>query len=239
MIGIGDGTMARVLAIGDIHEPACHVGYLDFCVDLYKSWDCDTVVFLGDIIDHHNISFHAKELDTPDVNAEYELASMGVKKWNKAFPKAKVMIGNHDMRVYRLANTVSIPPQFIKDYSDVWNTPNWDWVPSTEIDGVFYYHGEGVSGMHTAFNAARGRMVSTVIGHHHSNGGVKWLCGPNGRIFGMDVGCGVDISNPAMSYGSKFLKKPVLSAGVVIDGIPYHEIMPCAKGEYYYKGNYE
>ena len=231
--------MARVLAIGDLHEPATHPAYLDFCKDMYKLWDCDTVVFMGDIIDHHNISFHAKDVDTTDVNTEYDLALQGVKKWNKAFPKAHVTIGNHDMRVYRLASTVNIPSQFIRDYSDVWKTPKWNWVPSIEIDDVLYYHGEGVSGINTAFNAARGQMISTVVGHHHSNAGVKWLCGPNGRIFGMDVGCGVDVNNPAMSYGSKFLKKPVLSCGVVIDGIPYHEIMPCAKGEPYYKGDYK
>ena len=59
--------MARVLAIGDLHEPATHPGYLDFCLDLYEVWDCDTVVFLGDIVDHHNISFHAKDIDSSDV----------------------------------------------------------------------------------------------------------------------------------------------------------------------------
>jgi predicted phosphodiesterase len=51
--------MSKVLAIGDIHAPATHPGYLTFCKDVYHEWGCDTVVFMGDVIDHQAISFHA------------------------------------------------------------------------------------------------------------------------------------------------------------------------------------
>ena len=81
-------------------------------------------------------------------------------------------------------------------------------------------------------------MVSTVIGHCHSVAGIKWACAPDRRVFGMDTGCGVDISHPAMSYGRNLIRKPILSAGVVIDGIPYHEIMPMAKGETYHRSRF-
>jgi hypothetical protein len=54
----------------------------------------------------------------------------------------------------------------------------------------------------------------------------------------MDTGCGVDDSHPAFSYGKNFLRRSVLSCGVVIDGVPYHEIMPMARGEKYHKSRF-
>ena len=230
--------MSRVLVIGDIHEPATHPAYRAFVEDLYDYWSCDTVVFIGDIVDHHCISFWKKDVDADGVTREAEFAYAGIAKWYKAFPKAKVMIGNHDERVLRLAASVNIPARFIKDYSKVWNTPKWKWLRAATIDGVHYFHGTGLSGKMPALNAAKEGMVSTVIGHCHSVAGIKWACAPDRRVFGMDTGCGVDISHPAMSYGRNLIRKPILSAGVVIDGIPYHEIMPMAKGETYHRSRF-
>jgi len=48
----------RVLAIGDTHCPWERKGYLQFCQDLYWQWECNTVVFIGDVADLHAISFH-------------------------------------------------------------------------------------------------------------------------------------------------------------------------------------
>jgi hypothetical protein len=67
--------------------------------------------------------------------------------------------------------------------------------------------------------------MSTVSGHCHSIANINWLAGPNTRLFGMNVGCGIDINHIAMSYGSNYLKKPIVSCGVVIDGHPYLELM--------------
>jgi predicted phosphodiesterase len=230
--------MSKVLVIGDIHEPACHVGYRKFCQDLYDSWGCNRVLFIGDIIDHHCISFHQKDVDADGVVKESEMAHKGVRKWNKAFPKAEVMIGNHDERVFRLGASVNIPARFIKDYDIVWDTPKWQWKHETTIDRVHYIHGTGFTGKTPALNCAASSMVSTVMGHCHSVGGVHWLCGPDQSVFGMDTGCGVEISHPAMAYGKHMVKKPVLSAGVVIDGVPYHEIMKMARGERYHRSRF-
>ena len=231
--------MSKVLVIGDIHEPASHPGYRRFCQDLYDSWGCNRVVFIGDIIDFHCISFHQKDVDADGVTREAETAYKGIQKWARVFPKAEVMIGNHDERVFRLAASVNIPSRFIRDYAVVWNTPKWQWQQTTNIDAVHYFHGTGCSGQTPALNAARKLMTSCCIGHCHWSAGVKWAAGPNRRIFGMDVGCGVDIDHPAMAYGRNLINKPILSAGVVMDGVPYHEIMPMARGEKYYKAKFK
>ena len=49
----------------------------------------------------------------------------------------------------------------------------------------------------------------------------------------MDVGCGIDERAYAFAYGRHMRQRSMLSAGVVIDGVPYHEIMPCGRGEKY------
>jgi len=231
--------MARVLVIGDQHEPVCHPGYLDFCRDLYKQWKCNQVVFIGDLADWHAVSFHAKHPDCPGPTDEYEVALQGIKKWRKLFPKAKVCIGNHDERLIRLAESVGIPAQFLRSYAEIWETPKWDWQYEHIIDDVYYFHGVNNGGVHPAFNAAKKMLMSVVMGHNHTAAGIKWLANPQTRIFAMDTGCGIDVKAYQFAYGRHARQKPVLSAGVILDGVPYHEIMPVMPHEAYSKECYK
>ena len=50
----------RILVIGDLHLPAEREDYLQFCRDLKKKYKTNMTVFIGDVIDHHAISFHNK-----------------------------------------------------------------------------------------------------------------------------------------------------------------------------------
>ena len=230
--------MSRVLSPGDLHEPVSHPGYLPFCEDLYDKCRCDTVVFVGDVVDHQAISFHANNPMCPGPNDEYELTLEKIKKWHDSFPNAKVCIGNHDERVLRLAESVNIPAKYLRDYADVWNTPNWDWAFDHVIDDVYYWHGTGRSGLHPAYNVMKDMLMSVVMGHCHSAAGVKWVANPLRRIFGMDTGCGIDIDAWQFAYGKQERKRPILGAGVVLDGIPYHIVMPCGRGERYHKSRF-
>ncbi|GAF71543.1 unnamed protein product, partial [marine sediment metagenome] len=100
-------------------------------------------------------------------------------------------------------------------------------------DNVCYFHGTGFSGIHPAWNALNGKLMSVVMGHCHSRAGIKWLATPTQRIFGMDVGTGIDSKAWQFVYGKHLKFRPILSCGVVINGMPYLEVMPCAKGEKY------
>jgi predicted phosphodiesterase len=213
----------RVLAIGDPHEPCCKAGYLEFCQDMYEAWDCDTVVCLGDIIDWHGISFHAAHPEAPGVMDEYNLILAGIQKWKEAFPVMKVCVGNHDERVIRLAESVKIPKAFLKDYKEMWQTPEWDWGFEHVIDDTLYIHGTACG---SAAITARQMAMSVVMGHFHSKGGIEWFVNPVKRWFGMNVGCGVDDKTYSQAYGKHMRRKSVISCGVVIDGVPYHEMMP-------------
>ena len=217
--------MARVLVIGDTHFPAVHKDYFNFVSSINTKWKCDKVIHIGDVVDHHNISFHQKNPENEGAIAEYEAALKCIKKWYKKFPSMSICIGNHDDRVSRLASDRGIPRMYIKPFAAIYATPGWSWKDSTLVDGVLYTHGTGASSQYPAFNSAKVSACSTVQGHHHSIAGINWLNGPSHRVFGMNVGSGVDITHPSMSYGSYYVKKPMLSCGVVINGYPYLETM--------------
>lgn len=232
--------MSRVLVIGDIHAPAEHPGYLDFVTEIREQWQCDRVHFIGDVVDHHAISFHAHHPDAPGPKDEKELAQRCIDRWYKRFPDASVNIGNHDARIIRLAATVNIPSYYLRDYSEVWHTPGWTWYDHTEIDGVTYRHGTGCSGLHPAYNLARASCCSVVIGHVHSTAGVAYLCGPQSRIFGVDTGCGVDDRHIAMAYGKDNVRKSIIACVVIIDGThAISEICPCGPGERFSRSRYK
>ena len=229
----------RVLVIGDIHEPVSHPGYLAFCRDLYEDWDCNKVVFIGDVADFQAISFHANNPHCPGPNDERILTKRKIQKWYKVFPKAKVCIGNHDERVIRLAESVNIPSKFIRSHKEAWKTPNWKWKHDHIIDDVYYFHGTAMGGTHPAWNAAGKMLMSVCMGHMHSRSGVKWRANPLKRIFALDTGCGIDVDAWQFAYGRHTKERPILSAAVVLDSIPYHEVMPCGIKEKYHKSRFK
>ena len=229
----------RVLVISDIHSPCERPGAIEFCKEIKKKHRCNKVIFIGDIVDHHAVSFHAKHPDMPGARDEFKLAFQCVQKWKKAFPKATVTIGNHDRRIIRLAESVNIPAQYIRDFNETWKTPGWEWVHQCVIDDVLYIHGDGSGGsLYPAFNKMKNMGMSCVLGHHHKSAGIKWLVNPLRRMFGMDVGALTDDDSMAFVYAKYQTAKSVLGCGVVIDGIPYHEIFRCGPGEKYNRSNF-
>lgn len=204
----------RVLVIGDLHEPFCLEGYLEFCKYTYKKYKLNTVVFIGDIIDSHTSSYHETSSDAMGGKDELDLAISKIKKWYKAFPNAHVCIGNHDRIIIRKAQTSGIPSKWVKEYKEVLKTPNWEFVTDVYHDGVRYVHGDK-SGK--ARSAAKRDMVSTVSGHYHTDFYCEWFFGKTRAIFGMSVGCGIDSSSYAMAY-MQGGKKEAIGCGVVIGG---------------------
>ena len=120
-----------------------------------------------------------------------------------------------------MAATVGLPAQLLRDYADLWEL---EWNVHARftkllIDGVIYSHGDsGRAGQDAALSQAKDQFRSTVIGHFHSQAGVKWWANPEFRVFGMSVGCGIDASRLQFEYGRRIIAKPILGCGVVING---------------------
>ena len=202
----------RILIIGDLHEPFCLDGYLEFCKETYKRYDCNQVVFIGDVIDNHYSSYHESDADGMSGGQELELAIEKISKWYEAFPKADVIIGNHDRIIMRKAQSSQVPRKWIKEYKDVLDTPKWNFVESVTYDDVLYIHGEGG----TARSRMRKDLNSVVQGHLHTQFYCDYLVGKNFSIFGMQVGCGIDNKSYAMAYAKNY-GKPAIGCGVVLE----------------------
>ena len=203
----------NVLVIGDLHEPFCLDGYLDFCIEQYYAYNCTEVVFIGDVIDNHYSSYHEASADGMGGLDELELAIKKIGRWRDAFPMATVIIGNHDRIIMRKAQTSSIPSHWIKNYNDVLGTPNWKWVTDVVIDDVRYVHGHKSSKARTA---AKRDMQSTVTGHYHTDMYCEWMFGAHKSVFALAVGCGIDSKSYAMGY-MQGGKKEAVGCGVVLD----------------------
>lgn len=227
----------RVLAIGDVHAPFVHPNYLQFCYDTYTQNALDSVMFMGDVVDSHALSFYQHDPDGLSAGGELDAAKFCLREWILTFPSAKVCIGNHDCRHFRVAHKAGLPTRYLKDYKSVFGTPGWNWKMEHIVDGVLYTHGTGVSGKNAALNLALQRRSSTVIGHVHSFTGVQYHCNSTSRIFGMNAGSGIDIAAYSFNYGQDFPVRPVLGVGIVLNGKEARFVpMPIGKGEKYRRG---
>ena len=104
----------RILVIGDLHEPFCLDGYLEFCLEQSEKFNTNRTIFIGDVIDNHFSSYHETSADGMGGGQELDLSINKIAKWRDAFPKADVIIGNHDRLIMRKAQTSAIPSKWIK-----------------------------------------------------------------------------------------------------------------------------
>jgi predicted phosphodiesterase len=221
--------MARTLVFGDLHLPFIREGYLEFLKKVYKSYQCDTIVCVGDLFDLHRISRHLPHPDAKGAKEEY-LEGMDIAhKLYKLFPKVYACIGNHDARLYRQAAEKSIPSVMLKSYQEWTQAPKgWKWALKHTIDGVLYTHGTAAKGGEFPHvTIAKAARMSTVIGHIHTAAGVHYMASDNDLIFAMACGCGMDSKSYAAQYAEELTKKPIVGCAVVIDGTqPIYIPMP-------------
>ena len=205
------GDPDNILVIGDLHEPFCLDDYLYFCREEQEKNNCGTVIFIGDVIDNCFSSYHEADPDGYSAGQELDRAIDRIADWYEVFPVATVIIGNHDRMAYRKATTGGVSKRWVREYSDVLNTPNWVFTESLELFGINFNHGEGG----TARNRIKNELQSQVQGHLHSQFYCDFLAGSKFLVFGMQVGCGIDRLAYSMAYGKNY-KKPIIGCGVVL-----------------------
>ena len=209
-----------LLIIGDLHAPFVRKGYFDFCKRIRDKYNCDDVIFIGDILDNHYSSFHDTDPDGYGGAKELELAKNEIKKWYKEFPKARVCLGNHDLIPDRKRFNANITKSWLKPINEVLETPKWDFAESYIIDDILFTHGTG----RKARQRSKNDLMSVVQGHYHSESYITFYVGHNYKIFAMQIGCGIDDKAYAMAYGRNYPKNHI-NCGVIIDGMPILEYM--------------
>ena len=218
---------SRVGIIGDTHLPYEKDGYLYFCLETFDKYGVDTVVHIGDLIDHHGLSFHQSEPTLMNVMGEHESAIERLQDWYEAFPELTLVMGNHDRIPARQLRTLGMEPSiYMRPIEELFGMPpGWQVVDQIEIDDVLYHHGETAGGINGFRKDAETRMRCTVSGHNHSNAGISATATDQELVWGLAVGCGVNHEHLAFAYGKHFAKKPIIACGVVVEGEPHIEYM--------------
>lgn len=226
--------MARVGIIGDTHIPYELDGYMDFCLEQFEAWDVDTVVHIGDLVDHHALSFHDSEPELVGANGEYVNAIERLQPWYDAFPEITCINGNHDLIPARQLRKLGMDDKvWMRPLKEVYQMPDgWELADDLWIDGVYYHHGHTALGVNGFRNDSQRRQCRTVTGHAHGNAGVSASACDSRLVWGLATGCGIDVRAMAFAYGKHFLQKPIISCGIVIDGNhPYVEHMDLGRRE--------
>lgn len=213
-----------VLVISDLQMPFHHEDALKFLAAVNKKFKPTRIVNIGDITDSYCLSNWVRDPDA--ISASEEIAEMqkGVKALAKMFPKMDVMTSNHDLRLQRAAKAAGIPKHFLKEYHDWMGCPkSWVFSDEVEIDGVTYMHGDqrGAGGVNAAIKRVHLTGRSVVAGHLHTQAGITYHATKDKLLFGMQVGSLIDRKALAFAYAKSDLKKPILSIGLVIKGVPH------------------
>jgi len=198
--------------VPDLHFPFAHKKALDFCKKVYKEYNCDNVVFVGDMFDHHQMSRHTSEPDALGAKQEANKAQKMVNKWVEAFPVADIMLGNHDLIPKRQGKEVGLIDRFIRTVKEAYGLPDgWKFHNKLVRNKVLYLHIAG-SGKYAAMNKAREQSMSVVAGHTHKHPGTLYFSNPRNLYYGMNVGCLINKKAYAMRYSDAEI---TLGVGVV------------------------
>lgn len=224
------------LVISDQQEPFSHDDFFDFVSHVKKTFlkkdDKLTVINVGDEVDQHTLSKYSANPNGKSAGDELNEAIRRLQRWYKEFPKVYVCKSNHTWRAYKKAREAGIPSQFLRYIGEVLEAPStWIWADRWVIDNIVFEHGENVSGPLAALNAAQQNRMSTVIGHQHTHAGVIFSDTFHNQIWGMNVGCGIDVDQYAFEYGQTYRKKPTLGCGIIIDETPLFIPMILTKGK--------
>lgn len=212
-----------VLVVGDLHCPAMLPDYPEFLYRVYSQYNCKDIVFIGDLVDFHCFSYHERDPDVA-VSSELDKAIDQLATLRELFPRASVLMGNHDALIERQAITAGLSSRVLRPFSELLELPKqWIVYPRYHkliCNGVLYQHGDqGKGGQQAALKNAQAEFMSVVQGHHHSQCGVWYHANENKLIYGLQTGCGVDRSHLQMTYGVKFSAKPIIGCGVVVDSV--------------------
>lgn len=205
--------------IPDMHIPFHHPNFIRFCADTFKRYGVGRIVSTGDLVDFHAISRHQTETCAKSPIDELEMTIEGVREVAEEFPDVDMVPGNHDWIYIRQAATLGIDERFLKSFSELFQLPKGWRIHNDEFihGNVLYKHGINCLGKNGALNAAIQERMSTVIGHSHSFGGCQYSANARNIIFGMNVGCGIDIRAYAFAYGKHMKYRPTLGCGVVFN----------------------
>lgn len=215
-------TIENTLIISDLHIPFENEIYLHHCIDIKRKYKCKRIVFIGDIQDAHASSYHETNPDGYSAGEEISLVKLRLKEWKKAFKEAYVVIGNHDAIPLRKAFSSGVSRNWIKTFNEVYDTPDWKYALEWNFDNIKFIHGLGGGSL---LNTILNNRMNVVEGHFHTKFEIIYNASEKDLLWGMIVGCGIDIKKYSFEYARFNIKRPIIGCGVIVDGHPILEPM--------------
>jgi metallophosphoesterase superfamily enzyme len=212
-----------ILVISDIQAPFHHKDTMKFLKAVKKKYKPTRVVNIGDLSDSYCLTAWQKDPDGISANEEISRLLDFTDEYCKVFPKGDILISNHDLRLQRAAVRAGIPRHFLKDYHEWMGlSKGWKFHQELTIDDIMFTHGDegGAGGAHATLNRVKHYGMSCISGHLHTKSEIQYLATRDKLMFGMQVGCLIDRHQLAFAYAKTALRKPVLSVGLVLDGVP-------------------
>lgn len=212
-----------ILVIPDIQAPFHHKDTLPFLEALKKKYKPTNVVNIGDLTDSYCLTAWTKDPDAISASEEIKRMREFIADYVKLFPKGDILTSNHDLRLQRAAVRAGISRYFLKSYHDWMGLPKtWKFHDELVIDDIMFTHGDegGAGGQMAAQNRVKHYGRSCVSGHLHTQSCINYLATRDKLMFGMQVGCLIDREALAFAYAKKSLRKPVLTAGIIENGVP-------------------
>ena len=213
----------RVLVISDLHFPYHHKDTFPFLIKLKKVYQPDSVIMIGDEMDWHSINVsHVINPDLPSPADELLGGRSLCKQLEKIFPKMVLLESNHGSMVLRRAMAKGMSKFFLRDYNEILEVGRgWVWkekhIIKTDKNTVLFAH----QFCKDIAKAVKETSMCCCQGHFHSVSEQKYVATDYSLNWGMTVGCLVDKKSLAMAYMKVNLAKPILSCGIITEGIPY------------------
>jgi len=209
------------LIIPDLHCPYQHESAFDFLADLQRRYKPGKVLCIGDEIDAHCFGRWPANPDADGPGKELQAAVAALQPLYKLFPSVRVCRSNHTYRPWKQAAEAGLPSRLLKTERQVLQAPRgWQWADWWEADGALAIHGDGFNGLRPAWDAMQRHRRSVVMGHVHSAAGVLYSATRWETLWALSVGCLIDCDSIALRYGLHHPRRPVLGAGLIVDGVP-------------------
>ena len=129
---IGCGVLlaenGNYLIISDLHVPYHHKDAIRFLMAVRETYDCEHVLCVGDIVDHHAGSYHESEPDALSAEDEYWTARQDLSDIQKHFPEMVITTGNHDLIPTRKLKSAGLPTSMLSDFNQLYGlNDGWKW----------------------------------------------------------------------------------------------------------------
>ena len=213
----------RILVISDCHFPFAHKSWHGFLTKLKAKYKPDTIINIGDEMDFHSINVsHTIDPDLPSPKDELELGKKDIQKLHTLFPKMTLLESNHGSMVLRRAMAKGMTKSFIKSYNQILEVgKGWEWKEKhfiqTDKGRILFGHQFSPD----IKKAVASFSMSVVQGHYHTISECVMVGNDFHLNFGLTVGCLIDKEALSMRYMRLNLKKPILSCGLITNGMPH------------------